>query len=109
HALKLHEERLQDASKRKGELMKRIDQKRLELIELRAQQLAERHQKLDPVLEAQREELRARLAAYEAPPTPQELPAGIIKLGKKTPEGVVRVASGPRRAPENPPPAEQAV
>ena len=108
HALKLHEERLQDVSKRKGELMKRLDEKRLELLELRAKQLSDRHQSADPVIEAQREELRARLLAYEAPPAPPELPTGIIKLGKKTPEGVVRVAV-PHRAPEIPPPAEQAV
>src|SRR6202012_3535149 len=45
HALKLHEERLQDATKRKGELLRALDAKRLELLELRVTQLAARSQK----------------------------------------------------------------
>ena len=42
-------------------------------------------------IESQLEDLRARLKAYEAPVSPPELPKGIIKLGKKTPDGVVRL------------------
>jgi predicted CoA-substrate-specific enzyme activase len=90
HALKLHEERLQDAGKRTRELMNAIAHKRLELLSLRQNQLAERNQR-DPAIEAQLEDLRARLQAYEAPITPPEPPKGMIKLGKKTPEGVVPV------------------
>jgi predicted CoA-substrate-specific enzyme activase len=90
HALKLHQERLEDAGKRKRELMHAIGQKRLELLSLRKEQLAARNQR-DPVIEAQLEELRARLQAYEAPQSPPELPKGIIQLGKKTSHGVVRV------------------
>jgi hypothetical protein len=92
HALKLHEERLQDARKRKGELLRAIDQKRLELLELRAEQLAARHQK-DPVIEGQIAELREKLRAYEAPPAPPEPMAAsnIVRLGKKTPQGIVRI------------------
>jgi predicted nucleotide-binding protein (sugar kinase/HSP70/actin superfamily) len=90
HALKLHEERLEDAGKRKRELMHAIGNKRLELLSLRQAQLAERNQR-DPSVEAQLEELRARLQAYEAPISPPELPKGMIQLGKKTSQGVVRV------------------
>src|SRR5204862_5875669 len=39
HALKLHEERLQDTRKRKGELQHALDRKRIELLELRKAQL----------------------------------------------------------------------
>ena len=44
---------------------------------------------------AQIETLRAKLAAYEAPPAPVEeiKPApGLMQLGKKTKDGVVRIA-----------------
>src|SRR5208283_822390 len=71
HALKLHEERLEDATKRKGQLLLALDMKRIELLELRTSQLAARHQK-DPVLEAQLEELRVKVAAYVAPKRPIE-------------------------------------
>ncbi len=93
HALKLHEERLQDSSKRKGELLRALDYKRLELLELRLKQLAARSQK-DPAVEAQINELRARVAEYEVPPMPPEpaaAPKGLVKLGKKTADGLVRL------------------
>ena len=90
HALKLHEERLQDASRRKGELVRALEGKRLELLELRMKQLAARNQR-DPSVETQLNDLRARLAAYEVAPQKPELPKGIIKLGKKTADGVVRL------------------
>ena len=94
HALKLHEERLEDAGKRNRALTDALDRKRLELLSLRRQQLAARNQR-DSAVEAQLEELRARLKAYEAPPAPPDprpsLGGGIIKLGKKTPDGVVPI------------------
>ncbi len=94
HALKLHEERLEDAGKRTRALMNALDQKRVELLSLRREQLDARNQH-DPAIEAQLEELRSRLRAYEAPVTPPEPRSasngGVIKLGRKTPEGVVRV------------------
>jgi predicted CoA-substrate-specific enzyme activase len=90
HALKLHQERLEDAGKRNRELVHALDRKRVELLSLRKEQLAARSQN-DPTLETQLDELRARLLAYEAPITPPELPKGVIRLGKKTPEGVVRI------------------
>jgi predicted CoA-substrate-specific enzyme activase len=90
HALKLHQERLEDAGKRRRTLVHALDEKRVELLSLRLEQLAARNQR-DPAIESQLSELRARLEAYEAPVSPPELPKGIIRLGKKTPEGVVRV------------------
>jgi predicted CoA-substrate-specific enzyme activase len=92
HALKLHEERLEDAGRRTRALVNALDQKRVELLSLRKEQLAARNQS-DPAIEAQLAELRVRLQAYEAPVSPPELPKGVIKLGRKTPDGVVRVQS----------------
>ena len=92
HALKLHEERLQDVAKRRNELEVAIDKKRIELLEMKRTQLASRRQS-DPALEAQLEELRAKVAAYVAPKSKVELPKGVIQLGKKTKDGdVVRIA-----------------
>ncbi len=91
HALKLHEERLQDSSKRKGELLRALDRKRLELLELRREQLASRSQ-TDPAILAQIVELRARVDSYEVaqlPPEPVAPPKGLVKLGKKNSDGEV--------------------
>ncbi len=94
HALKLHEERLQDARQRNGQLLYALDRKRLELLELRRGQLKARHQ-TDPAIEAQLEELRVKVAAYEAPQRPPEVVVekGVIQLGKKTDKGLVRVSA----------------
>jgi predicted CoA-substrate-specific enzyme activase len=90
HALKLHQERLEDAGRRKQTLLHALDKKRAELLSLRKDQLAARNQR-DPAIEAQLEALRERLKAYEAPVTEPELPKGVIRLGKKTADGVVRL------------------
>ncbi len=95
HALKLHQERLEDAGKRNRALTNALDKKRVELLTLRKEQLAARNQG-DPAIEAQLEELRERLRAYEAPKSAtiaeSREGSGIIKLGRKTPQGsVVRV------------------
>jgi activator of 2-hydroxyglutaryl-CoA dehydratase/predicted nucleotide-binding protein (sugar kinase/HSP70/actin superfamily) len=91
HALKLHEERLQDTRKRRGQLELAIDKKRLELLELRQTQLVARAAH-DASIEAQIAEVRARILTYEGrastPETP-EGPAGLIQLRKKTAEGIV--------------------
>jgi hypothetical protein len=94
HALKLHEERLQDARSRNTELLYALDKKRIELLELRKTQLTNRHQQ-DPAVEAQLEELRVKVAAYEAPKRPVDIVAekGVIQLGKKTDNGLVRVSA----------------
>jgi predicted CoA-substrate-specific enzyme activase len=92
HALKLHEERLQDSTRRKGELLRAVDGKRLELLELRRQQLAARSQS-DPAILEQIAALRARIDSYEVALKPPEPVAGpkLVKLGKKTVDGVVRL------------------
>ncbi len=92
YALRLHEERLQDAGSRRNQLEYAIDKKRVELLELRRSQLLSRRQG-DPELDKQLELLRAKLAAYEAPKTKAELPAGVIQLGKRTENGVVRISA----------------
>ncbi len=99
HALKLHEERLQDASRRNSELLYALDRKRIELLELRLAQLQQRSQK-DPEVEKALEELRAKVLAYEAPKRAPEVvaPKGVIQLGKKTADGVTRIKPKPTEA-----------
>ncbi|MCL2449711.1 MAG: acyl-CoA dehydratase activase-related protein [Polyangiaceae bacterium] len=92
HALKLHEERLQDARKRKGELEHAIDLKRLELLELRQRQ----HDALghkDAAIERQIDETRERIRAYDARSRVVEVDPGpgLIQLRKKTADGIVPV------------------
>ena len=96
HSLKLHQERLEDIAKKKAELARRIDEKRLELLAMKKAQLASARRR-DPALEAQIAEIEARLARYrrEADPERDRREAaekGLVKLGKKKPDGsVVRV------------------
>jgi activator of 2-hydroxyglutaryl-CoA dehydratase/predicted nucleotide-binding protein (sugar kinase/HSP70/actin superfamily) len=95
HALRLHEERLQDTRKRKGELEHSIDKKRLELLTLRQEQLTARRVS-DPAITRQIDEVKERIRAYEARATvsePAEAPKGLIQLRKKTNEGLVPVNS----------------
>jgi predicted CoA-substrate-specific enzyme activase len=63
HSLKLHEERLDDAAKKGAELHMRIEEKRLQLLELKAQQLRDRQQQ-DSELAKQIEEVKRRVAQY---------------------------------------------
>ncbi|MDB4943424.1 MAG: hypothetical protein JWP97_2958, partial [Labilithrix sp.] len=95
HALKLHEERLEDSSKREHQLEHAIDNKRLELLQLKAKQKAEARVQ-DPNLVAQIEALRLKLAAYVPhkgrPAITEdrvEVQKGIVKLGKKTKDGKI--------------------
>jgi predicted nucleotide-binding protein (sugar kinase/HSP70/actin superfamily) len=91
HSLKLHEERLEDSAKKKRQLAHAIDKKRLELLELKKSQLDQMRQ-TDVGIARQIDELAARVRAYQAPPSPPELPKGIVQLGKKREDGtVVRV------------------
>jgi len=95
HSLGLHKERLDDVAERKAELAHRIDQKRLELLGMKAKQLAERSQK-DEALEKMIQDVTDRVRAYEAAkrPTISEeaeraadaealARAGVIKMGIK--------------------------
>ncbi|HEY0882190.1 MAG TPA: acyl-CoA dehydratase activase-related protein, partial [Archangium sp.] len=88
HSLKLYQENLEDLSRKKNELGMSIDKKRLELLELRKAQLAERRQ-TDERLDAQIAELGEKLRAYQAPPSPPEKPKGLVQLKKKTADGDV--------------------
>lgn len=97
HSLKLHEERLTDSSMRKRELGHRIDQKRLELLELKKDQLAAMR-KSDPAVEQQLVELRARLNAYVSPKLQPEMPKGIVQLGKKREDGSMQRLTAPKTA-----------
>ena len=96
HSLKLHEERLEDIAKKKDELSRRIDEKRLELLRMKQEQLAT-HRRRDPALEAQIDEVSERLASYVRDADPdkdarEKAQKGLIKLGKKTADGgLVRV------------------
>ena len=96
HALKLHEERLQDAAKRKAELTHAIDQKRLTLLELKREQLAARKQPDMSLLE-EIEKLREQIRAYKVPErsladqAKDAAASGFVQLGKKTADGVVRI------------------
>ncbi|HXX65666.1 MAG TPA: BadF/BadG/BcrA/BcrD ATPase family protein [Polyangiaceae bacterium] len=92
HALKLHEERLQDARQRRGELEHAIDRKRLELLELRREQLRA-HAQREPALEEQIELVRERIRSYAPRTTVHEVEPvkGLIQLRKKTTDGIVPV------------------
>jgi predicted CoA-substrate-specific enzyme activase len=90
HSLKLHEEGLEDEARKRDVLARSIDEKKLELLRLKAAQMAARRAS-DPAVEAEIERLAARLAAYAAPERPAERPAGLIQLRKKTDSGMVSV------------------
>jgi activator of 2-hydroxyglutaryl-CoA dehydratase/predicted nucleotide-binding protein (sugar kinase/HSP70/actin superfamily) len=96
HALKLHEERLQDAGNRKAQLVHALDEKRLTLLELKKEQLSARKQ-TDSELLQEIEKLREQLRAYQAPKRAftegpeNDAKSGIVQLGKKTADGVVRI------------------
>ena len=99
HALKLHEERLQDAAKRKDELAHRIDQKRLELLELKEKQ-SESRRVQDPVLRAQIETLREKIRNYQPKTHTVEGVAdaeakNMVKLGKKNKDGSITRVDAP--------------
>jgi len=79
-------------AKKKQELMRRVDEKRLELLRLKQEQLAALRRVPDDALLREIEEVAQRLRAYEAPPSPVELPKGIVHIGKKSADGsVIRI------------------
>ncbi len=95
HSLKLHEERLEDADRKRSELQLSIDRKRLELMQLKKAQLAARRVS-DPTLDAQLEALAERLAAYQAPPAAPASPdKNVIQLKKKVADGSFVPVSAP--------------
>ncbi|MEZ4394663.1 MAG: BadF/BadG/BcrA/BcrD ATPase family protein [Polyangiales bacterium] len=89
HSLKLHEERLDDVARKRVELAVALDQKRLELLRLKREQLAARTLS-DPKLEAEIEALAARVASYVPPaPARPEPPPGVVSIKKKTADGAM--------------------
>ena len=98
HSLKLREEHLEDVAARKDQLAHRIDEKRLELLQMKQAQLAE-HRRADLQLERQIKELTEKVTSYrtEAMETQEEgfteaVSKSLIRLGKKTKDGnIVRV------------------
>ncbi len=98
HSLKLREEHLEDVAARTDQLAHRIDEKRLELLQMKQAQLAE-HRRADLQLERQIKELTEKVTSYrtEAMETPEEgfteaAAESLIRLGKKTKDGnIVRV------------------
>ncbi|WP_437731389.1 BadF/BadG/BcrA/BcrD ATPase family protein [Sorangium sp. So ce1335] len=89
HSLKLHEEALEDAAKKKAELAHRIDGKRLELLRLKQEQQAAR-KITDPALEREIAALAERVRSYVAPASPPEAPkTGLVQLKKKQSDGTV--------------------
>ncbi|RLB42643.1 MAG: CoA activase, partial [Deltaproteobacteria bacterium] len=99
HSLRLREEHLEDIAARKVELQRRIDEKRLELLRMKHDQLAA-HRRADLGLERQIHELAERVNQYrvevarseEDAALPDAVSGSLIRLGRKTKDGtVVRV------------------
>ncbi len=96
HSLKLHEERLDDVAKKTEELRFRVEEKRLQLLSAKRDQLAARKSQ-DPNLEAMIEATRAKVAEYSAlvaKRAPQKVDivaqakeAGLVRLGIKKSNG----------------------
>src|SRR5207302_6410447 len=63
HSPKLHEERLEDMTKKQEELKFKLEEKRLQLLELKQAQLAQRKQQ-DPTLERQINEVKIKVVEY---------------------------------------------
>jgi predicted CoA-substrate-specific enzyme activase len=64
HSLKLHKERLDDLAGKRAELKLRIEEKRLELLEMRQREISARSGRLDSALQAELEAVRLRTAEY---------------------------------------------
>jgi predicted nucleotide-binding protein (sugar kinase/HSP70/actin superfamily) len=91
HSLKLHQEALEDATKKRAELTRSLDKKKLELLSLKRERMAVR----DPELERQIAELAERVRSYTPPPTPEPVrPAGLYGLKKKQADGTLVPVSG---------------
>jgi predicted nucleotide-binding protein (sugar kinase/HSP70/actin superfamily) len=91
HSLKLHEEALEDAARKKAELAQRIEEKRLELLRLKKAQLDARRI-TDPEIERQIAETAEKVRRYEAPASAEprrEAARGLVQLKKKQADGTV--------------------
>ena len=88
HSLKLHEERLEDLAKKKDQLRFRMEEKRLSLLELKAQQLADRKSS-DPTLNKQIDEQREKVTAYAKILDAKQQKVDIVEQAKE--QGLVRL------------------
>jgi predicted nucleotide-binding protein (sugar kinase/HSP70/actin superfamily) len=81
HSLKLHKERLEDVAAQKEALSYRVDEKRVQLLRLKQEQIQARSGRLDVELERQIEDALGRMRAYEAKFEKRaELPSGMISV-----------------------------
>ena len=87
HSLRLHEEALADARRKRTELEQSLDRKRLELLE-RKRELLGAQRAPDPELERTIAELAARVRDYEPAyrPTADVASHGLVKLRRKPPQ-----------------------
>ena len=90
HSLRLYEERLEDIAAKKAELLRRVDEKRLELLERKRSELRARRAR-DAALDEQIGALRERLRAYqpEATASAPSQSTGLVQLGRRTKRGRV--------------------
>jgi len=88
HSLKLHEERLEDLAKKQDQLRMRMEEKRLQLLEMKAGQLAERKTS-DPALLKMIEEQRAKVEAYAKILAAKVQKVDIVEQAKE--QGLVRL------------------
>ena len=96
HSLKLHEERLQDVVRTRETLEYRIDEKRLQLLQLQANQLESNAQIQDEGLARRLSEVKTRMASYvskrqgemmdEKRPDPSMVSVSGMRLSKRTPQ-----------------------
>jgi predicted nucleotide-binding protein (sugar kinase/HSP70/actin superfamily) len=83
HSLRLHQERLEDVSRKKRALTESLDRKRLELVQLKHAQLESLSRK-DPELERQIVELTARVRRYDiARVTAAEAAPNLVHIGRR--------------------------
>jgi activator of 2-hydroxyglutaryl-CoA dehydratase/predicted nucleotide-binding protein (sugar kinase/HSP70/actin superfamily) len=92
HSLRLAEERLGEVALKKAALALSIEEKRLELLELKRTQLTGGPE-AEAALAAEITQTRERIAAYRTIPVSEpELPKGLIGLGKRTTKGIERIS-----------------
>ncbi len=102
HSLKLREEQLEDVAARKQELVRRVEEKRLELLRMKQGQLATQR-RADLQLEREINQLAEKVASYrleaeragrvgDHDDSALEASRSLIRMGKKTKDGsIVRV------------------
>ncbi len=89
HSLRLQQERLEDVATKKRSLAETVDRKRLELLQLKQQQLAGL-KRTDEALEQAIRETSERIMAYEVRRQAEvELPKGTVRLGRKAADGSI--------------------